>query len=151
MLTFQFDSDELARTRFAFSALHETIASLRVVADPAAHPMHLPWLREAAPGLARLDLALLRSLVPADGYLPDFIMPPPDSPFPDLDVELDRMVATPADRVRDELATTFPDGLPAIVHPLADDPPKVLGQLRRQLESYFAGTLVHRWPEIRVS
>ena len=47
---------------------------------------------------------MLRALVPADCYIPDFVMPPPDSPLPDLDVELDRMEATLARQVRAELA-----------------------------------------------
>jgi DNA-binding transcriptional ArsR family regulator len=149
MLEFDLIPDELARTRFACSALHETVASLRVLADPSAHAMHLPWLRDAAPRVARLDLALLRSLVPAAGYLPDFLMPPPDSPLPELTSELERMAATPADRVRDELALTFPDGAPRIVRDFAGDPPAMLQRLRAQLAAYFAATLQDRWPAIR--
>ncbi|WCB91743.1 hypothetical protein DSM104299_00419 [Baekduia alba] len=149
MLTFHLDPDELARTRFACSVLHETIASLRVVADPAAHAMHVPWLREAAPRIAGTDLTLLRALVPAEGYLPDFVMPPPDSPLPDLDVELDRMEATSDRQVRDELAIAFPDGLPPAVRPLADDPPRALRRLRAQLVAYFTATLADRWPALR--
>lgn len=149
MLTFHLDPDELARTRFACSVLHETIASLRAVADPSAHAMHLPWLRDALPRVAGMDLALLRALVPADGYVPDFVMPPPDSPMPDLAAELDRVVATPADRVHEELREAFPDGVPPAVRPLSDDPPAGLRLLREQLAAYFAATLADRWPGLR--
>jgi DNA-binding transcriptional ArsR family regulator len=149
VLTFHLDPDELARTRFACSVLHETIASLRAVADPSAHAMHLPWLREAVPRLAGLDLALLRALVPAEGYVPDFVMPPPDSPMPDLTAELNRVEATPADQVHEELREAFPDGPPPAVRPLADDPPAGLRLLRAQLTTYFAATLAHRWPGLR--
>jgi DNA-binding transcriptional ArsR family regulator len=149
VLTFHLDSDELARTRFACSVLHETIASLRAVADPAAYAMHLSWFRETAPRLAGMDLPLLRALVPAEGYIPDFVMPPPDSPLPDLDAELDRMEATPAGQVRDELEVAFPAGLPPVVRPLAEDPPTGLRALRAQLAAYFAAALADRWPVVR--
>jgi DNA-binding transcriptional ArsR family regulator len=149
MLEFALVSDELARSRFACSALHETVASLRVLADPAAHAMHLPWLRDAAPRVAGLDLTLLRSLVPADGYVPDFLMPPPDSPLPELAAELDRMAATPAAQIQDELAIAFPDGPPPAARGLASDPPAMLHRLREQLAAYFAATLQDHWPTIR--
>ena len=149
MLQFDLVSDELASSRFACSALHETVASLRVLADPAAHAMHVPWLRDAAPRIAGLDLALLRSLVPADGYVPDFLMPPPDSPLPELAAELDRMAATPAAQIQDELAIAFPDGPPPAARGLASDPPAMLHRLREQLTAYFAATLHDRWPTIR--
>jgi Family of unknown function (DUF5937) len=149
MLEFDLVSDELVRSRFACSTLHETVASLRVLADPAAHAMHLPWLREAAPRVAELDLALLRSLVPADGYIPDFVMPPPDSPLPELDAELDRITATPAAQVREELAIAFPDGAPPAVQAVASDPPAMLHRLREQLAAYFAAALNDRWPALR--
>lgn len=149
MLKFDLVSDELARTRFACSALHETVASLRVLADPTAHPMHLPWLRDAVPRAAGLDLTLLRSLVPADGYIPDFVMPPPDSPLPEFAVELDRIAVTPASQVRAELAIVFPEGPPPIAAELVRDPLEMLRRLREQLAAYFAATLAHRWPAMR--
>jgi DNA-binding transcriptional ArsR family regulator len=149
MLEFDLVSDELARSRFACSALHETVASLRVIAAPAAHAMHLPWLRNALPRVARLDLALLRSLVPAEGYIPDFVMPPPDSPLPELDAELDRMIATPADQIRAELAIAFPGGPPPVARGLASDPAAMMDRLRQQLAAYFAAALQEEWPTIR--
>ncbi|WP_157251816.1 ArsR/SmtB family transcription factor [Patulibacter americanus] len=149
VLTFHLEPDELARTRFACSVLHETIASLRAVADPAAYAMHLPWLRETTPRIAGMDLALLRALVPAEGYVPDFVMPPPDSPMPDLEAELDRVEAAPPDQVRIELAEAFPAGLPPVVRALADDPPATLRVLRAQLAAYFAAALADHWPALR--
>ena len=107
MLRLDLGTDELAATRFACSALQETVASLRVLDDPTAHTMHLPWYRDVAAQAARLELGLLRALVPADGYAPDFISPPPDSPLPDLDADLARVAATPHDRVRAEIAELF--------------------------------------------
>lgn len=149
MLEFDLLSDELARSRFACSALHETVVSLRVLANPAAHAMHLPWVRDAAPRVAGLDLELLRSVVPAAGYIPDFVMPPPDSPLPAFDAELERMAATPAVRIQAELAIAFPDGPPPAVRRMASDPPAMVHRLREQLAAYFAATLHDHWPTIR--
>ena len=44
----------VARVRFAISPLWETIASIRVLRDPGAHAIHLPWARRVRPRLGAL-------------------------------------------------------------------------------------------------
>jgi len=141
--------DELAATRFACSALQETVASLRVLDDPTAHTMYLPWYRDVAGRAARLELGLLRALVPANGYVPDFISPPPDSPLPDLDADLARVAATPPDRVRAEIAELFGSDPPRVVAGLMADPAEGLQTIVAQLRRWFDAALEEHWPRIR--
>jgi DNA-binding transcriptional ArsR family regulator len=47
MVELFFTTEDVARTRFAFSALGETVQSVRVLRDPGAYPIHVPWIREA--------------------------------------------------------------------------------------------------------
>ena len=141
--------DELAATRFACSALQETVASLRVLDDPTAHTMHLPWYRDVAARAARLELGLLRALVPANGYAPDFISPPPDSPLPDLDADLARVAATPHDRVRAEIAELFGTQPPPVVERLVADPAVGLQTVVAQLRQWFEVALDDHWPRVR--
>ena len=94
MVVFEFTLADLARMRFAISPMWELVTSLRVLRNPQPAALHLPWVREAMPIAAGLDLALAFALAPPDGYLPDFLTPPPHGPVPALDDELDRMVAT---------------------------------------------------------
>jgi DNA-binding transcriptional ArsR family regulator len=82
----------MARIRFAVSPLWETIASIRVLRDPGAHAIHLPW----AARMRGLRYPELFALVPAaPGYIPDFLTPMPPGPFADLDEELQALAATP--------------------------------------------------------
>lgn len=149
MLEFDVIADDLARLRFACSPLHEAIASLHAVFDPAAHPMHLPWLREALPRAARLDLAPLRALVPGhDGYVPDFLVPPPDSPLTGLGEELERMRATPPGQVRTELTIACPGGPPPQLRELYRDPARGLDTLAALVERYFNLTLAPNWGRV---
>jgi biotin operon repressor len=141
--------DELAATRFACSALQETVTSLCVLDDPTGHTMHLPWYRDVAALAARLDLELVRALVPANGYGPDFVSPPPNSPLPDLNADLERVAATPPNRVRAEIAKLFGRDPPPVVAGLLADPTVGLETVVAQLRRWFDAALASHWPRIR--
>ena len=149
MLRLDLGPDELAATRFACSALQETVASLRVLDDPTGHTMHLPWYRDVAARAGRLDLGLLRALVPANGYAPDFISPPPDSPLPDLDADLARVAATPPDRVSAEIAELCGSHPPPVFAGLLADPAAGLQTVVAQLRRWFDVALNDHWPRLR--
>jgi DNA-binding transcriptional ArsR family regulator len=149
MLRLDLGPDELAATRFACSALQEVMASLRVLDDPTGHTMHLPWYRDVTRRVSRFELRLLRALVPANGYSPDFISPPPDSPLPDLEADLARVAATPPDRVRTEIAEQFGSSPPPVVAPLLADPAAGLQTVVAQLRQWFDIALNEHWPRIR--
>jgi DNA-binding transcriptional ArsR family regulator len=149
VLQIDIDAEDLAHTRFACSALHETMASLRVLADPTAHAMQLPWLRDALPRLRGLELNLLRSLVPSRGYVPDFITPPPQSPLPDFDSELDRVRAVDVEQVRTEISVAFAGHPPGVVHDAFRDPAAGVRRLVAELDAYHAAALRPWWPAIR--
>jgi biotin operon repressor len=149
MLRLDLGPDELAATRFACSALQETVASLRVLDDPAGRTMHLPWYRDVAAQAEKLKLELLRALVPANGYSPDFISPPPDSPLPDLSADLARVAATPLSQLRSEIAEMFGSNPPPVVQRLLADPAPGLQMVVAQLRQWFDLALAEHWPRIR--
>lgn len=149
MLRINVDAEDLAQTRFACSALHETMASLRVLADPGAHAMQLPWLRDALPRLRGSELTLLRSLVPSRGYVPDFVTPPPDSPIPEFDAELERVTAVDPEQVRAEISIAFAGRPPGIVREAFADPAAGLRRLATELRAYYRAVLRGWWPAIR--
>ena len=72
--------EDLTRIRFAFSPLSETVLSFRVLSDPARYPIHLPWIKSTRQAVRHLPLELLATLVRPQGYMPDFLTPPPASP-----------------------------------------------------------------------
>src|SRR5919204_3474784 len=150
VLTFDFSADDLARTHFACSPLWEAVESLRVRQDPAAAVVHGPWMEASARRLDGFALDELLALVPPEGYIPDFLTPPPDAAFPSMETEFERLRATPPERVRADVARRFAGGpLPAIARPYLDQPARALGRVVALLEEYWERALEPEWPRIR--
>ncbi|GAA3252174.1 ArsR family transcriptional regulator [Dactylosporangium siamense] len=139
----------VARVRFAISPLWETIASIRVLRDPGAHAIHLPWVRRVRPRLGRLtESELWRLVPPGPAYVPDFLTPAPAGLFAELPAELEALRATP----EAEVAAQWPGAAP-LDKPLdksLDKPPDgLLERLATQLGDYFDVALAPDWPRIR--
>jgi DNA-binding transcriptional ArsR family regulator len=150
MVEMRFGAEDVARTRFAFSPNWELVGSLRTLRRPSAHALHLPWVQEARAALRGLDLAMLGALVPGDGYVPDFVAPPPETPLPEFEDELDRIRRVPADRVRAEIGMLYGNRRPpAAVAPLLETPRRGLRALTDLLSRYWEAALAHHWPRIR--
>jgi hypothetical protein len=149
LIVYYFTSDDLLRTRFAISPLFEATASLQALRDPGSASIHLPWVKEARERTRGLELGLLHALVPGNGYHPDFIAPPPQSPLPDVREEIERVRQTPADQVRKELSWCYPDGLPEIVRPLAERPRRVLPRLSEMIAAYWEAAIEPFWDRVR--
>ncbi|MFF0523823.1 DUF5937 family protein [Actinomadura nitritigenes] len=150
MIEFVFAPDDAARVRFAFSPLLELVRSVRVLADPSGHALHLPWVHGVRPRLRGLDMAPLMAAVPAWGYIPDFLTPPPGTPLPDLDAELEIVRSTPPEVVAAELRWTErgnragPERLA-----MAAEPERTLETLVGLLERYWAAAVEPYWPRLR--
>lgn len=151
MLELEFTTADLARTRFAISPLWETIAAVRALQESHAHPLHRPWWEAVRPRLdaAGLDWGPLRDLVPVPtSTLPSFICPPPTCPLPELEVELTQLRATPAERVRDQLASHPVRATPWLTA-LHDEPGHQLPVLAELLRKFWDLALAPYWPRIR--
>ncbi|GAA2425468.1 DUF5937 family protein [Actinomadura vinacea] len=150
MIEFVFTPDDVARVRFAFSPLWELVHGLRVLADPSGHALHLPWVRQVLPRLRGLDRGLLDELIPAEGYVPDFLTPPPVTPLPDFAAELETVRATRPEVVAEEILWARP-GNP--VRPgrqaMADDAERTLERVVDQLERFWALAVEPYWEPIR--
>jgi DNA-binding transcriptional ArsR family regulator len=149
--------DDLAEIRFAFSPIWELGMSLmKTLRDPSKHALHLPWVAEAREAIEGRDLGLLFSLVPEGtelGYIPDFLTPPPETPFPEFEEELERVADTDPERVSAEiliLAGSLGDQpLPEGAARLGEDPPAWMPQLVDQMREYWKLTIEPHWPRIR--
>jgi DNA-binding transcriptional ArsR family regulator len=148
VIEWSFTPNDVARIRFAFSPLFELVMSLIVLRAPASHALHLPWVRATRPLVAGLDLSELFALVPVHGPTADFLAPPPASPLPDFNEELEAVRATPPDRVAAELAEV--PGLPetAAEH-IRADPGAATGRLAGTLQAYWDIALAGHWPRIQ--
>ncbi|WP_327066607.1 ArsR/SmtB family transcription factor [Kitasatospora sp. NBC_01302] len=155
MLELAFSARDLAHTRLALSPLWEVVTSLRVLASPTARPLHRRWADRTLPRLAAAGLtgALLADLVPAQGYIPDFLNPPPPSltPSPRADLalegELAVLAAATPEQIRADLGRLAP-WTPA-VRAFDEDPAAVLPQLIDELRRYWEVALAPSWPRLR--
>jgi hypothetical protein len=110
MVKFVLSLADVLRFSFAISPLGEAVRLARALANPSefAQGAHAAWLREQRPALTRLadhrDLRPLLAVLSARrDYFPDFLMPTPDGMIGEIDDELERVEATPASRVEQEI------------------------------------------------
>jgi DNA-binding transcriptional ArsR family regulator len=151
MVIFEFGLQDLARTRFAISPMYELVAGLRAIREPDQAALHLPWIREAIPIAAGIDLATAFTLIPTvPGYLPDFLTPPPSTPVASFEDELELVRTTPAAQVRNDVEWLL-DGRkpPASVMPLLERPRHALNRLAASLEEFWRLALEPHWPRIQ--
>ncbi|HYZ29950.1 MAG TPA: DUF5937 family protein [Thermoleophilaceae bacterium] len=101
--------------------------------------------------LADLDLLPLLALLPPDGYIPDFIAPPPVSPVMRIEDELERVRATPPRQVRKELAifeSQHGNRLPPAAEPLRRHPEREVARLAETMREYWRRAVEPHWPRI---
>jgi DNA-binding transcriptional ArsR family regulator len=153
MVVFEFDAEDLARTRFAISPMWELSTSLRLLRDPDLAAMHIPWVRDALPTAHAMQLAAALALLPPRGYIPDFITPPPTSPVARIDEELERVRATSAAQVRHDLEVLVGQQrlkrLPPVLEPLMAQPRRELGRIVDRMAAFWDAALAPHWPRIR--
>ncbi len=90
----------LAKLRFAYSPVFETVMAVDGLRVPGAHAVHLPWVAWARERVGAIDdLPVLLDLV-AGPVKPGFLMPVPDVRLPGLEAELADVPARVADVVR---------------------------------------------------
>ncbi|GAB3989310.1 DUF5937 family protein [Actinoallomurus acanthiterrae] len=144
-----FSADDLALTRLAISPIWEVVASFRLLIAGSPHPVHRVWLEQVRPRVAAagLDDGWLARLIPPQGYLADFLTPPPVEPTPELQTELAVIRATPAEYIRSDL-DHFTAGDSRLAA-LRADPQDRLAQVCAEIETYWELALAPYWARIR--
>lgn len=146
-LLLRFRSEDLLQGRFAISPLNETADALRSLSRPGSAAYHLPWQRQARELLPDLDIEPLLEILSVRGYQPDFINPAPDSPFTEIRAELDRVRATPPDKVTAELAEC--PGSHERAWQRDSDPAAVRDLLADMLQRAWSALIEPWWPRLR--
>ncbi|MFD3530437.1 DUF5937 family protein [Streptomyces sp. NPDC058664] len=147
-----FSAADLAQTRFAVSPLWEVVTSYRVLARLPDSVPHRRWAAQVRPRIVRagLDRGWLAALVPAHGYLADFLNPTPAGPFPTLGAELDAVRRTPAEQVRTDLGMLAKENeAGARTRLLYDDPAAALPKVADEIETYWELALAPYWARIQ--
>jgi DNA-binding transcriptional ArsR family regulator len=149
MVRFQFAAEDLLRTRFAISPLMELVGAVYARRDSNRYWVHQPWTQWALPRTAHLDLDLLELATPRGRpFYPVFLAPPPRTPHVEVRDELERVRATPPERVAAEVARAYPEGVPAAGRLLIADPARALDLLVRQMKAFWEAALAPWWGRI---
>ena len=149
MISVQLSTDDVSRIRFAFSPIWETVTSVRALSNNSLGSVHGPWLRKVRPYVEGADLTLLRALIPADGYIPDFLTPAPPRRSTSLESGLAAIATTSPELVARELKM-LNDGTPHPLLPsLIADPEKALDRITQAMRSYWQRTIEPDWRRMR--
>ncbi|WP_424217567.1 DUF5937 family protein (plasmid) [Streptomyces sp. BI20] len=149
-----FSAADMAQTRFAVSPMWEVVTSYRLLRTERDQPLHRRWTEQVRPRVteAGLDRGWLAALIPAVGYLPDFLNPTPDDPFPTLAQELEAIRRTPAGRARaeaDMLSAERDLSRSARIRLLRQDPEVALERITEEIGLYWECAVAPYWDRIR--
>ncbi|MFG3000872.1 DUF5937 family protein [Streptomyces sp. NPDC048340] len=145
-----FSAADLAQTRFAVSPMWEVVTSYRMLRRVTEPPPHRRWAAQVRPRLLRegLDRGWLADLIPADGYLADFLNPTPDGPFSELPAELAAIRRSLPGQVRTDVAKLAAGSSPRL-RLLHEDPEAALEKVTAEIEKYWELALAPYWARIR--
>ena len=150
MVDMLFDIESISGVRFGVSPMFEMMLSVRALRDPAAAPLHLPWVEDARRLTADLELEPLLLLLRRSAYTPDFLNPPPAGPTAELEDELAVMLATPAAQIRAEVTRCYEDtALPPALERFLSRPRTAIRALAELLGTYWELVLVAHWPRMK--
>jgi hypothetical protein len=117
--------------------------------NPKCQSPHRRWVNEACQALADVELPYLGALVTTQGYIPDFLTPPPRTNRANIEADLGDLLATRDDRIRDGAFTLIEeDGDSEIRQYFVVNPREAVGRLVEELRLYWQRTLAHYWPRM---
>jgi len=158
MITIPLSTEDLTKVRLAPSPLWETVTSFGVLLHHGRDTVHAPWASRARRTLPGTDLYPLLAAMCVERACPDFLSPPPDASVASFGEELERLRATPAEvvfeeveslvRVEKELFGLRPDQERMLGTYLAD-PEGSLRRLVDTLRRYHQLAISPYWPRLR--
>ncbi|MFF9585205.1 ArsR/SmtB family transcription factor [Streptomyces achromogenes] len=153
MIRFRLDMADLADTSFAYSALQETVLSLRAWTHPDRFPRQYTLLATEREAFEAGDTALLTALVARRRpWVPDFLTPRPTTSVPAPEAEFAALRAADPAGLSDDIARVFrPLGEPVPARLAAGlaRPATLLADIADALWFYWNNCLAPYWPRIR--
>jgi len=145
---------DLINIRFAYSPLLETLSSIRALQNPARHALYLNWIRQTQFDVENGIHPILCSLITQEGYVPDFLSPPPLSPNPDFDFELSLVKKTPISEIVKDItrlqnATYVSDACCNKLDTFLESPEQSLDLLCTELKTYWEKVLKVHWSRMQ--
>jgi DNA-binding transcriptional ArsR family regulator len=158
MITIPLSTEDLTKVRLSPSPLWETVASFGVLLHQGREAVHAPWATRARRVLPGTDLSALVAVMCVAGRCPDFLTPPPDASAATFGEELERLEATPAEVVHEEVEAfvrvekeqfgSLGPEKARLLEIYLSDPEGSLERLVDELQRYHDLALAPYWPRI---
>jgi len=159
MITIPLSTEDLTKVRLAPSPLWETVTSFGVLLHHGRDTVHAPWATRTRRILPGTDLSSLVAAMCVPDRCPDFLTPPPDASVATFEEELERLRATPAEVVHEEVEAfvrvekeKFGSLAPekaCLLEIYLKDPENSLKRLVDELRRYHNLALAPCWPRIQ--
>jgi DNA-binding transcriptional ArsR family regulator len=149
VITIRLNAGDVGRIRFALSPVWEAVTSVRALSNNTARSVHGPWLQKVRPIIDGPDLTLLKALIPAVGYIPDFITPAPPRRSTSLESGLATIAATPHHLVVDEITKLHDENPHPMLPDLIAHPAKAVDLVTASLETYWRRAIEPDWRRMR--
>jgi DNA-binding transcriptional ArsR family regulator len=142
---------DLGQMRFAHSPLTELAESLWTVTSQEIRIVHRAWYDRIHERLHRLDMDLLRTVVPGHRmYLARFLLPEATSPADTIEGQLEALANTPADDLCREIADVWRgDPMPDAGRRLLRDGPAGPRRVADALAEYWSAVIAPDWAAMR--
>lgn len=140
---------DLRRMRFAYSPLAEVTESLHMLSCGQVAEQHRPWFEMIRGSLRRVDMPLLRMVVPPGLDVPRFMLMGAADPATSIERQLRLVAGYPPDRLRKDLSEVWNGaGLPPAAERLVSDG---ASRLADTLWDYWQAAIGPYWARIRLS
>lgn len=141
---------DMAETRFAYSPLLEIVTSYRVFISPETDFRYRLWVDEARRALYGHELSYLQALISWCRYIPDFLTPTPLLTTTSLEEELQQMMRTPDEVIRNNIQQLIEaNGETEMLRDFLVYPRELLYCLIEDLRLYWERGLARHWPRMK--
>jgi len=139
---------DLERLRFAYSPLAEVAESLYVLHCGQIPDLHRAWLDKVRKHLRRVDMAVLRAIVPAPRpHVASFLLAGAREPSTSIDAQLAMVADLAPERLRADLEVVWRGELPAATRSVLEHGGGV--RIAEALRQYWTVAIRPYWPQIR--
>jgi DNA-binding transcriptional ArsR family regulator len=150
MIRLRMSAADLERMRFAYSPLTEVAESLYMLHSGQIHPLHRGWFEMTREALRQVDTALLHAVVPARGYIANFLLGGTTDAATGIGEQLQLIAECPPEQLHADLAGVWRGGdIPAEVRDLIAEGASGGPRLADALWQYWEAGIAPYWQQLR--
>ncbi|GAA1504575.1 hypothetical protein BJ978_000400 [Agromyces terreus] len=150
IVEFRLAPGDVSAIRFGLSPGHELCNAVRVLQRPEEHPLQWGWLRSVRSRMPRQPFDVLRTVIGAEGYFPDFFTSTPTWDMRPAD-EFARLREVPVGLIRADLSKMLARSTgerQRAIRQMHDDPLRARAMLADAFEAMWEAVLAPHWVQL---